>query len=296
MIISNRRQQTIARQAEVCGAGLFHGVDVMLRFHPCEPESGIIFRRADLPGRPTISARLDRVVPSRNRTIIREGGAGVETVEHVMAALAGLRVDNVIVEIDAGECPNGDGSSRVFVKALDAAGIVEQDRMRPALVMEEPLFVREDDATLAIYPPGPAGGLTLSYNLDYGPGAPIPAQSFHVALTANAFREEISASRTFLSEGEALALRTAGLGVRTTEANLLVFGRDGVIGNSLRYPDECARHKVLDMIGDLALVGVDVHGFVVAYRSGHRTNAAMGRLLLAGIEEGTNGRHEAVPI
>jgi UDP-3-O-acyl-N-acetylglucosamine deacetylase len=190
MLRSNRRQQTIARHAEVTGAGLFHGAEVTLRFHPAGPDTGIIFQRTDLPGRPTIPARLDRVVSSQHRTVIREGGASVEMVEHAMAALAGLRVDNAILEIDGCECPNADGSSRAFVEALDRAGIVEQDRMRPALVVEAPLFIREDHAMLAIYPPGPTGGLTLSYHLDYGPGAPIPTQSFRVALSADAFREE----------------------------------------------------------------------------------------------------------
>ena len=179
-------------------------------------------------------------MPSQRRTTIRSGDASVEMIEHVMAALAGLQVDNAVVEIDAGECPGCDGSSRAFVEAIDAAGIVEQDRMRPALVVEEPMSIREGDAVLAIHPPGPRGGLTLSYHLDYGRGAAIPAQSYCVGLSADSFREELSASRTFLLEAEAAALRAAGIGVRTTEADLLLFGRDGVIGNELRFPDECA--------------------------------------------------------
>jgi UDP-3-O-[3-hydroxymyristoyl] N-acetylglucosamine deacetylase / 3-hydroxyacyl-[acyl-carrier-protein] dehydratase len=295
MLGSNRRQQTIARSTAVRGAGLFHGADVTLRFHPAAADTGIVFQRTDLPGRPIIPARLDRVVPSPNRTTIREGCASVELIEHVMAALAGLCVDNAILEMDAAECPGCDGSSRAFVEALDGAGIVEQDRVRRALIVEEPLCIREDDATLAIYPLEASRGLTLSYELDCGPGSPIPAQSFLVELTAGAFREEISSSRTFLSKAEARALRAAGVGVETSEANVLVFGRDGVIGNRLRYPDECARHKVLDMIGDLALVGADLYGFVVAYRSGHRANAALGRLLLAAIDEQPGGCHETVP-
>jgi UDP-3-O-[3-hydroxymyristoyl] N-acetylglucosamine deacetylase/3-hydroxyacyl-[acyl-carrier-protein] dehydratase len=282
MLKTTRRQRTIARPAEVRGVGFFHGADVTVRFHPAEPDAGITFERADLPGRPRIPARLDSVVNAQRRTVIRRGGAGVEMIEHVMAALAGLQVDNAVVEIDAGECPGCDGSSRAFVEALDGAGIVDQDRMRPALVVEESLSIREGDAVLAIHPPGPAGGLTLSYHLDYGRGAAIPAQSYCVGLSADSFRAELSASRTFLLEAEAAALRAAGIGVRTTEADLLLFGRDGVMGNTLRYTDECARHKVLDMVGDLALLGSDLHGFVVAYRSGHQTNAALGRLLEAG--------------
>lgn len=280
MLKATRRQRTIARPAEVRGIGFFHGADVTVRFHPAEPDAGIVFRRVDLPDAPAIPARLDAVVPSQRRTTIRRGEASVEMIEHVMAALAGLQVDNAVVEIDAGECPGCDGSSHRFVEAIDEAGVVEQDRIRPSLVVEESMSIREGDAVLAVHPPGPAGGLTLSYHLDYGRGAPIPAQSYCVGLSAESFRTELAASRTFLLEAEAAALRAAGIGVRATEADLLLFGRDGVIGNSLRFPDECARHKVLDMVGDLALLGVDLHGFVVAYRSGHQTNAALARRLL----------------
>lgn len=280
MLKATRRQRTIARPTEVRGIGFFHGADVTVRFHPAEPDAGIVFRRADLPGAPTIPARLDAVVPSQRRTTIRHGEASVEMIEHVMAALAGLQIDNAVVEIDAGECPGCDGSSRPFVEAIDESGVVEQDRLRPALVVEEPISIREGDAVLAVHPPGPSGGLTLSYHLDYGRGAPIPPQSYCVGLSTESFRTELSASRTFLLEAEAAALRAAGIGVRTTEADLLLFGREGVIGNALRFPDECARHKVLDMVGDLALLGVDLHGFVVAYRSGHQTNAALARRLI----------------
>ncbi len=296
MLKTTRRQRTIARPAEVRGVGFFHGADVTVRFHPAEPDAGITFERADLPGRPRIPARLDSVVPSQRRTTIRSGDASVEMIEHVMAALAGLQVDNAVVEIDAGECPGCDGSSRAFVEALDGVGIVEQERMRPALVVEESLSIREGDAVLAIHPPGPAGGLTLSYHLDYGRGAAIPPQSYCVGLSSDSFRQELSASRTFLLEAEAAALRAAGIGVRTTQADLLLFGRDGVVGNTLRYPDECARHKVLDMVGDLALLGSDLHGFVVAYRSGHQTNAALGRRLLAARAAGRSGSGEPLPL
>ncbi len=280
MLRGTRRQRTIVRAAEVCGVGFFHGVNVTLRFLPAECDTGIVFRRADLPGRPTIPAHVGAVVPSQRRTTIRRGAASVEMIEHVMAALAGLQIDNAIVEIDAGECPGCDGSSRAFVEALDRAGIVEQDQERPMLRVEEPISIREGDAVLAIHPPGPSDGLTLSYHLDYGREAPIPAQSFCVGLSPDSFRSELATSRTFLLETEAHALRAAGIGVRTTEADLLLFGRDGVVGNALRYPDECARHKVLDLVGDLALIGLDLHGFVVAYRSGHQTNASLVRRLL----------------
>ncbi len=275
-----RRQRTLARPAVVRGVGFFHGADVTIRFHPAGTDEGIVFERSDLPGRPRIPARLEAVVPSPRRTTIRRGQASVEMIEHVMAALAGLQVDNVVVEIDSAECPGCDGSSRAFVEAIDAAGLVEQDADRAILSVDEPICVREGDAVLAFHPPGPSGGLTLSYHLDYGRGAPIPAQSYCAAITPESFRDEIASCRTFLLETEAQALRAAGIGTRTTEADVLLFGGSGVVGNTLRFADECARHKVLDMVGDLALVGADLQGFIVAHRSGHQTNAALGRKLI----------------
>jgi UDP-3-O-[3-hydroxymyristoyl] N-acetylglucosamine deacetylase/3-hydroxyacyl-[acyl-carrier-protein] dehydratase len=289
MLRASRPERTLARTTAVRGVGYFHGSDVQLRFHPADAGTGIVFARSDLPGHPVVPAHIERVVPSQRRTTIRQGAATVEMIEHVMAALAGLRIDNCVVEIDAGECPGCDGSSRAFVEALDHAGIVEQNRTRQALVLERPVSVREGDAILAALPGAP-GRLTFSYHLDYGREAPIPAQSFCLGLTPHSFRDELSTSRTFVLEEEANALRAAGIGLRTTAADLLIFGRDGIIGNALRYPDECVRHKILDMVGDLALLGIDLHGFVVAHRSGHQTNAALARKLLEQVVKPSSAR------
>src|SRR5262245_52966871 len=146
-----------------------------------------------------------------------------------MAALGGLQIDNSIVSIDGPECPGCDGSSRAFVEALDSGGITEQNRMRRALVIEESISVRDGDAVLAAHPPGSSDQLTLFYHLDYGREAPIRAQSYCVGVSAESFRTELASSRTFLLESEADALRAAGLGMRTTAGDLLIFGRDGVV-------------------------------------------------------------------
>jgi UDP-3-O-[3-hydroxymyristoyl] N-acetylglucosamine deacetylase / 3-hydroxyacyl-[acyl-carrier-protein] dehydratase len=279
MLRATRRERTLAHAAEIRGHGFFHGSDVTLRFQPAEPGTGIVFERTDLPGRPSVPARIDRVVPSERRTTIRQGAATVEMTEHVMATMAGMRIDNCIIQIDAAECPGCDGSSRAFVEALDHAGIVEQDRMRETLVLESSVLVREGSASLAANP-GASGELTLAYHLDYGRNAPIDPQSFCVGLSPETFKEQVAASRTFLTESEAKALHAAGIGLRTTPADLLIFGGDGLIENALRYPDECARHKVLDLVGDLALLGFDLEGLVVAHRSGHQTNHALARKLM----------------
>src|SRR5208283_5283848 len=198
---------------------------------------------------------------------------------------------------DAPECPGCDGSSRVFIEAFEQAGAIEQDHPRPALAIERSFTVREGNATLAAHP-GSGDSLTLSYHLDYGPDSAIGPQSYLIDLTPPTFRRELAGSRTFLLETEAQALRAAGIGARATPADVLIFGRDGVVGNTLRFTDECARHKVLDMVGDLSLLGMDLHGFVVAHRSGHHTNASLVRRLLQGLEKEkeNSSRAPAIPL
>jgi len=280
MITASRPQRTIAREAGVRGISFLGGRDVQLRFRPAAAGSGVVFVRSDLPDSPSVPAHVRYALPRQRRTTIERGPAVVEMVEHVMAALAGLRVDNCAVAIDGPETPGCDGSSRAFTEALVEAGVVEQAATREVLVIDRPVTVREGGAILTAHPGGDPGRLVLSYNLDYGPGTPIGRQSFFVDVTPESFRSELSASRTFLLEAEADSLRKAGVGSRTTERDLLIFGPDGVVGNELRFRDECARHKVLDLLGDLALTGTDLAGHVVAHRSGHRLNAALARKLL----------------
>lgn len=279
MTSASRPQQTIAGEAAVRGVGFLTGADVSVRFRPAEAGAGVVFRRVDLPGAPTVPAHIRHVIPRQRRTAIRRGEAVVEMIEHVMAALAGLRIDNCVVEIDAAETPGCDGSSRAFVEALSEAGTAAQGRPRDRLVISEPVTVHEGGATITAHP-GEPDSLALTYHLDYGARTPIGRQSLSCTLTPGSFRDELAASRTFILAEEAEGLRRAGLGNRITEADLLVFGPDGPIGNPLRFPDECVRHKVLDMVGDLALAGRDLAGHVVAHRSGHALNAALVRKLI----------------
>jgi UDP-3-O-acyl N-acetylglucosamine deacetylase len=279
MIGTRRRQRTIARAATVEGVGFLTGADVRLRFLPASADAGITFVRADLPQRPHIAAHVSHVVPRERRTAIEAAGASVEMVEHVMAAVAGLLIDNCVIEIDAIEPPGCDGSSDPFTRALEAAGTVEQDALRERIVIDRPVTIAHGEAVISAEP-ATGDELILGYELDYGKAAPIPPQNFRTEITPNLFRNELSSSRTFLLAEEAQALRAAGIGKRTTEADILIFGPGGPIGNRLRYPDEPARHKVLDMLGDFALAGADLAGRVTASRSGHSLNAAFVRKLL----------------
>jgi UDP-3-O-[3-hydroxymyristoyl] N-acetylglucosamine deacetylase / 3-hydroxyacyl-[acyl-carrier-protein] dehydratase len=278
-----RRQKTIAREAVVRGVGYLTGADINVRFRPAESNAGVTFIRADLPGRPRIPAHISRVVPRQRRTALQQGEAVVELVEHVMAALSGLRIDNCEIEIDAPEIPGCDGSSLAFVEALGEAGVVEQDKPRETLAIDRPVTVRDGKATLSAHP-GEGDQLVLTYSLDYGPGTSIGAQSRFVEISPDSFRHELATSRTFLLESEAKALREAGIGRRTSEADLLVFGPNGPINNELRFPDEPVRHKILDMVGDLALLGKDLAGHVVAHRSGHQLNAELVREIVRQID------------
>jgi UDP-3-O-acyl N-acetylglucosamine deacetylase len=279
-----RLQRTIARAVEVRGVGFLTGATIQLRFLPAPPSSGAVFVRTDLLARPRIRAQIENVTGTRRRTTLGHPPAQVGLVEHVLAALAGLRIDNCIVELDGPEPPGLDGSALAFAEALVSAGTVRQNEPRVMWCVERPIVLSADGATLGLHPPAAtseeeAAGLTLTYFLNYGPRSPIARQVYTQELTVGSFLRDIAPCRTFLLEAEALELRRQGLGARTTTADLLVFGARGPIGNQLRFANEPARHKVLDMIGDLSLLGADLCGHVVAYRSGHPLNIDLVRTL-----------------
>ena len=279
--LSYRPQRTILRPAEVRGIGFLTGADVCLRFSPAPPSSGVVFVRADLPGTPRLPAHVSQVSGTARRTTLGRGAVQVSLVEHVLAALAGLRLDNCLVELDASEPPGLDGSADGFVRALLTAGVQSQSARRGVWGVETPLTVAAGNATLTLHPPAESDplGLTMSYFLDYGRFSPILRQVHTQPLTPGAFVRGLAGCRTFVLEEEAESLRRQGIGSRTTASDLLVFGPRGPISNSLRFANEPARHKVLDVVGDLALLGADLCGHVIACRSGHPLNVALAREL-----------------
>jgi len=277
--LSYRAQRTIARAVEVSGTGFLTGATVCLRFLPAPPDAGIVFVRVDLRSQPRIPAQSHNVTGTERRTTLGHAPAQVGLVEHVLAALAGLRIDNCVVELNAPEPPGLDGSAGQFVKTLRQAGIVPQAAPRPIWHIEQPVLLASGTASLAVHPAS-GNDLVVSYFLDYGPRSPIGRQVHTQPITPTSFAQELASCRTFLLEAEALELRRQGLGSQTTMADLLVFGPHGPIDNRLRYANEPARHKALDIVGDLALLGIDLAGHVVACRSGHPLNAALVRALL----------------
>jgi len=277
--IRARPQRTLARPTAVSGRGYWSGIPVHVTLEPAPVGTGIVFRRDDLGPRAVVPARVDHRVDATQRTVLAHGAVEVQMVEHVLSALAALEIDNCVVAVDAAELPGLDGSSAPFVAAIDAAGVVDADAACVPLVVGEPIRVTSGDGWIEARP-SCSGGLSIEYELDYGSG-PIGRQRFAIDITPVAYRSELARARTFLTMEEAHRLQAAGLGCDVTPRDLVVFGADGPIDNPLRWPDECVRHKVLDAVGDLALVGRPVVAHVRAHRSGHRLNAALVEALLA---------------
>jgi UDP-3-O-acyl N-acetylglucosamine deacetylase len=279
-VIGYRHQRTLAAEATVEGVGFVTGACVRVRFRPAPPETGLVFCRTDRPASPPLPALAASVTDTRRRTTLGPAASGVTLVEHLLAALAGLRIDNCRIELDGPEPPGLDGSAAGFVTAILNARTVVQAARRPVRAVAAPVVLSAGGATVAIHPVDHPG-LRISYHLDYGTIGPIPRQTFTLDARPADFAHEVAPCRTFVTAAEAESLRAQGVGKHLTAANLLVFGHRGPIDNRLRFADEPARHKVLDLIGDLALCGFDLAGHVVAYRSGHALNVALARELAA---------------
>jgi UDP-3-O-[3-hydroxymyristoyl] N-acetylglucosamine deacetylase/3-hydroxyacyl-[acyl-carrier-protein] dehydratase len=273
-------QQTIRNPVELAGRGLFTGEPSVLRFQPAPADTGIVFVREDQNPPIHIPARVQNVAKRLRRTSLRNGTVQIETIEHCMSALAGLGIDNVFIGLNANEVPSMDGSSRLFVEKLREAGIVTLDKPRQVFRVPETVRVAEGRSYVMVAPPNDEDDvLEIIYDLDYGPKGQIGEQVFKIRLTQEAFEQQIASARTFVLKEEADQFQAAGLGKHLTYQDILVFGADGPIENELRFPDECVRHKILDLIGDLYLFGKFLVGQVFARQSGHSLNHELVRRL-----------------
>lgn len=282
-ITGYRPQRTLAASALIEGVGFITGARVRVRFQPAPADTGIVFQRTDRPHAPAIPACIESVTGTDRRTTLGPAALGVTLVEHLLAALAGLRIDNCVIELDGPEPPGLDGSAEGFAAVLATAGARLQTGRRAIRTPAAPIVVSAGGATIALHP-ATESGLRASYLLDYGPFATIPRQIYTLEVLPGEFLRGISSCRTFVTDEEAVELRKRGIGQHLSPADLVVFGKSGPIGNRLRFADEPARHKVLDMIGDLALCGFDLAGHLVAYRSGHALNIELARRLVAAAE------------
>jgi UDP-3-O-[3-hydroxymyristoyl] N-acetylglucosamine deacetylase/3-hydroxyacyl-[acyl-carrier-protein] dehydratase len=272
-IVAQRRQRTLARPVTIRGKSLMLGVDCTIVIQPAPPNSGVAFVRIDLKPPVRIPATVDHVVPRPRRTTLKMGDATIDTVEHCLSAIAGLGIDNATIEIDGPEPPCGDGSSALFAEPILEAGIVEQDAPRKVFKIREPIVIEEPEGMIAAMPYD-AEGMRVVYDLDYGPkGDRIRHQTCSYNVAEGNYIADIAPARTYSLREEAEALQAAGLCRHLTPRDILVIGDNGQpIDNAYRFDDEPVRHKVLDVIGDLSLIGVPIQGRVLAVRSGHGLN------------------------
>lgn len=275
-------RNTIAGVCSVSGRGYWSGVANTVTFVPASSGSGVRFFRDDLPGSPFAPATTQASCGQALRTQLASGVAKFEMIEHIMAAICGLQIDDVEVRCSASEMPGMDGSSQAFALALQSVGVLSQ-RCAPATQI--PTFhithrLRIGDESRWIEAvPTSADELQLAYRLDYGDDSPIGRCDCQLTVTPQTFLHELAPARTFITQEEAAYLQAQGLAAHVTTRDLLVFGDNGPIDNSLRFENECARHKALDLLGDLALSGLNLIGRIIAHKSGHQMNAEMARLL-----------------
>jgi UDP-3-O-[3-hydroxymyristoyl] N-acetylglucosamine deacetylase/3-hydroxyacyl-[acyl-carrier-protein] dehydratase len=291
--MARERQRTIKGDCSYTGVGIHTGGDSTVTFRPAPPDSGIVFARVDLPGSPQIPASIACVVPSADyarRTTLAKGPVRLYTVEHVLAALVGLGIDNAVVELDSDEpAEPTDGSCKPFVDMLLETGLKEQDAPLQHLEILEPIAYDEGDVHIAA---SPHDGFRLSFTIDY-PNPTIGTQFASFELTEDTFLSEIAPARTFALAKDVEDLKKRGLIKGGSLDNAIVVGDDGIVNKSdLRFPDEFVRHKILDLLGDLALLGAPIRGHVYASKSGHATNVRFVELLRESIAKGKIKRRE----
>ena len=260
------------------GLGLFGGEETKLVFRPAPANSGITFIRTDVPEPVRISAVAPNIAERSRRTTLKKGAVSIETIEHCLAAINALEIDNMIVEVNGSELPAPDCSSAEYFKVLKHAELVEQNVSRKEFIIQKPVTITAGDACIYALPYSD-DGLNLTYDLDYGGHTGIGRQIFSCRLTPESFEKNLAPARTFLLEAEAKQFQSRGMGTHISPRDLLVINSDGPIKNNYRFPDECVRHKIVDLIGDLALVGRAIKGRIVAYKSGHSLNQQLAKKL-----------------
>ena len=273
-----RPQRTLKKQVSYCGVGIHTGKEVTIRFCPAPAHTGIIFQRIDLSGMPKIPAAVEYVQDTARSTMIGIGRCSVQTVEHVLAALSACQIDNLCIQVNEGEPPIGDGSSQIFVDLIEEAGIEEQQATKNIVALREPVYFSHGQTHLVALP---ADEFRISYTLHYPNTPVIRCQYLSLQITPTTFKEQIANCRTFALYEEITHLMERGLIRGGSLENAVVIKDDVVFSKEgLRYPDEMVRHKVLDLIGDLSLVGFHFLAHVIVIRSGHAANVALGKALL----------------
>jgi len=274
--MSHGNQHTIKKSVSVQGIGVHSGAPATLTFLPADAGTGIRFKRTDLEGSPEIQADLGHVAGTELGTTIGEGEAKVQTVEHVMAALAALRVDNALLELSGPEPPILDGSFAQYLKAIEEVGVEDQGSPRAVIQIPEPITLKLDSGEFYVASPG--DGLRISATIEFDhPGIGRQFGTFY--FSEGAFAQEIAPARTFGFKSDAELLHARGLALGASLENTVVLDEKGVLNDELRFPDEFLRHKVGDMVGDLSLLGASLDLHIVAERPSHHGNVALARAI-----------------
>ncbi len=271
-----RYQRTLKNSVLCQGIGLHTGKRVTLQLKSAPTNTGIVFIRTDL-GMRHIPAVAANTGDTSYATSIRQDDATAKTVEHLLSAFAGLHIDNAFVEISSEEVPIMDGSARPFTRLIAEAGVQTQDKIQPMLKIIKPVFVRDGNKQIALWP---SESTSISYFIDFNHPM-LKDQSLQYAPSEEAYLREIADARTFGFMRDVKTLQAKGLAQGASLENAVALGEDSVLNkDGLRYKDEFVRHKILDLIGDFALAGMPVIGHIVAHKSGHALNAQMvGKLL-----------------
>jgi UDP-3-O-[3-hydroxymyristoyl] N-acetylglucosamine deacetylase/3-hydroxyacyl-[acyl-carrier-protein] dehydratase len=271
-------QKTIKGEGKISGKGLFGGKEARVVFRPAPENTGIVFLRTDVPEAVRIVAVVPNLAERSRRTSIKKGAVSIETIEHCLAAVSALEIDNVIVEVDGAELPAPDCSCAEYVKVLKRIGVVEQKAGRKEFVIDKPIILTAGEASIYALP-NTDGGLSITYDLDYSGHTGIGRQIYSCQLSPESFERNLAPARSFLLDVEAKQFQARGIGTHIGYKDILVIGSDGPIKNDYRFTNECVRHKIADLVGDLALVGRAIIGRVVAYKSGHSLNQQLARRL-----------------
>ena len=278
-----RLQRTLKKHVSFSGVGIHTGKEVSIRFCPAPVHSGIFFQRTDLPGKPTIPAAVEYVQDTSRSTTIGIGSCSVQTVEHVLAALSAYQIDNLCIQVTDGEPPIGDGSSMTFVDLIEEAGIEEQEATKTIVSLKHPVHFSHGQTHLVALP---SDEFRISYTLHYPNTPVIRSQYLSLVVNSTNFKEQVATCRTFALYEEITYLMEHGLIRGGSLENAVVIKDDVVFSKEgLRFPDEMVRHKILDLIGDLSLVGIPFLAHVIAIRAGHTANVALGKELMKSFHE-----------
>ena len=273
-----RKQKTISKSVSFSGIGIHTGKIVTLSFCPAKEGTGIVFRRVDQPGRPIIPATVEYVFDTSRSTNIGIRELKIYTIEHVLAAVKAYSIDNLIIEIDNIEPPVGNGSSDIFVKMLDEARVCDQEQTIPIVQLQKPVYFSDKDIHIVALP---YPGFKISYTLHYPKTKALQSQYVSFEINSETFKTQIAPCRTFSLYEEISHLMEKGLIKGGSLDNAVVIKNEAIFSkNGLFFSDEMARHKLLDMVGDLSLVGYDFHAHIISVKSGHPTNFAFAKQIL----------------